>query len=1461
MTAIDKPVGHQFALNIRAAFKGNTFRDRQLLVDVVENNKEAPQFSKSLYYFLVFQFEKPGKTIGYLNATDESKEDYNRQITYEIQEQKYPILSLDKHSGRLRLNDTLRLDLKDINITVKVSDNGLPSKTAYALVKIKIVGLPELETFCTITKGKTSQICWQNPVHKLNYTYNIEIRNEKYHHRNTVSGGTEHCYNTPLRDSANDSYFYRVQSKFFSEISPYSQWRRAVHMRPDCDKFDQCLIRSPCAHGGTCVSKANNFTCHCTRGWRGETCENEDTCAHKVCLNNGTCKMTSHNEFKCKCPDGYVGEFCEFSNPCTSIPCQNGAACRIRSNATFQCDCSPGYSGEVCDSLDPCGLKPCKNGKCIAVTEKDFKCQCKSGYTGPLCDVFNFCSLHNPCHNNGTCIPTQKNSYKCKCPTKYRGRNCSYLDPCIAINCQNGGTCHISNITGKHCLCKPGFIGGECQRRDLCYLLKPCKNGGTCIMNDNDTYKCLCVNGSIGGQCQLWDPCISATCPSNKSTGCVRLSDIAYRCKCKAGYTGDLCDLDASGCQFSPCKNNGSCHLAFDTPAGYKCRCAGVYSGIHCDEWDPCMINSCYNGGTCLKLNGGSYTCSCPKGYVGKMCEIELACHKDICLNGGQCLVIYKQHVCVCLENFTGLYCQEEITCQNATCYNGGFCKNNGVCQCLPDFTGEHCETVNPCHSNPCLNGGTCRGTTDGGFNCTCMLSFEGNLCQKKLSVCVRLKPCNNRSVCTPTPSGGFICNCKPQFSGENCTEEVTCPEELQTDKSGKYNWPETTFNNTVDLPCSNDPADSQMTASRQCYFNTTLGKVVWLDMNTTLCLEIGREKASETLQGLQAIAEDPSALTADQVANLTEDLENIFTYSLEDVEMAATMTDVISNMLEVNATVLTSSNKRNKTSDRLRHLLEDYTAKAIVPKASIINISSSNINMMVRNISVLHGNLDSNQTYDYDPYFDQGTQAMPDNNMLKFRIPLSVLQPTDNVTKITNERVQLIAYNNAKFFMVENQAQLDYLDKQKVIYVKIKDRQLKNLTTPVSYMMSNVEPGKNNTCVFWNTLNSTWSTEGLTTKYIDPNITLCESTHLTSFSVLLNTSPGELSEIHQKILSYISYIGCIISIVGILLTIITYGLFGCLHGDHSGKILLNLCTSMLLLNSVFLVTSQVDSMKTEESAEALCFNLTILSHLFLLTTLAWMCVEAFNMYQLLVTVFSIYHSHFMLKRMFVAWGFPALIVAITLAVDLKNYKTPPEYCFLSHGNRTAFYAALLAPACIILSINSLVFAMVTKVIMKPKFKNKNQCNSPVTMVQVRGCFTVMVLLGVTWLFGPLAVNEIKLVFNYLFCILNSLQGFFIFVFRCLLNPEAKMAWIQLIKMGTLKKKKGPRKSVDSSSNGMYGGPLANRWSQKTMTIDIRESANLKRSVRSSNGSVIKNNPAKKYGSGDWEDKNGDAYQ
>ena len=48
----------------------------------------------------------------------------------------------------------------------------------------------------------------------------------------------------------------------------------------------------------------------------------------------------------------------------------------------------------------------------------------------------------------------------------------------------------------------------------------------------------------------------------------------------------------------------------------------------------------------------------------------------------------------------------------------------------------------------------------------------------------------------------------------------------------------------------------------------------------------------------------------------------------------------------------------------------------------------------------------------------------------------------------------------------------------------------------------------------------------------------------------------------------------------------------------------------------------------------------------------------------------------------------------------------------------------------------------------------------------------ILVLLGLTWLFGVLAINDAKVVFQYLFCIFNSLQGLLVFIFYCVLSKE-----------------------------------------------------------------------------------------
>jgi len=52
------------------------------------------------------------------------------------------------------------------------------------------------------------------------------------------------------------------------------------------------------------------------------------------------------------------------------------------------------------------------------------------------------------------------------------------------------------------------------------------------------------------------------------------------------------------------------------------------------------------------------------------------------------------------------------------------------------------------------------------------------------------------------------------------------------------------------------------------------------------------------------------------------------------------------------------------------------------------------------------------------------------------------------------------------------------------------------------------------------------------------------------------------------------------------------------------------------------------------------------------------------------------------------------------------------------------------------------------------------------------------VLLGLTWAFGLAFINEQMLVFAYIFTVLNSLQGTFIFVFHCILNEKVTYAML-----------------------------------------------------------------------------------
>ena len=109
------------------------------------------------------------------------------------------------------------------------------------------------------------------------------------------------------------------------------------------------------------------------------------------------------------------------------------------------------------------------------------------------------------------------------------------------------------------------------------------------------------------------------------------------------------------------------------------------------------------------------------------------------------------------------------------------------------------------------------------------------------------------------------------------------------------------------------------------------------------------------------------------------------------------------------------------------------------------------------------------------------------------------------------------------------------------------------------------------------------------------------------------------------------------------------------------------------------------------------------------------------------------------------------------------------------------FYFAVLFPVCLIIVGNFIILVLVMWVL-------KNSLNSKVKVANGRSDqiiatarigFACNALLGVTWVFAIFAVKDATIFFQWLFCIFNSLQGFFIFIFYTVRNQEVRKEWMR----------------------------------------------------------------------------------
>lgn len=816
------------------------------------------------------------------------------------------------------------------------------------------------------------------------------------------------------------------------------------------------------------------------------------------------------------------------------------------------------------------------------------------------------------------------------------------------------------------------------------------------------------------------------------------------------------------------CKN-GECQSINHQP-GYICHCKTGYYGFNCDKFDPCSLNPCENYGTCRNISSSVYECQCASGFSGNSCNIFNPCeiHPSPCQNNGKC-ESKQTHTYHCL--------------------------------CSSGYYGSKCQYYNPCVSSPCVKG-VCRNLSDTDFQCKCNPGYTGKLCETDFNEC-SLNPCENGGTCTDGVNS-YKCDCLSGYKGRRCQHIIRCPSEVLFNKKGKFEWKDTPHGKTAYLDCPYGTISSYnrtgYKAKRKCKLieNNT---VLWEIMETEKCREEGYKLAEDITGQLQELTGDPNNITAEKLANTAEKIHEVVKFAVKDKEIAENMLIVISNVMAVNQSVLDSGDQDGNNTGKLVQAIDRYLSEVD------LNEHGGTIALNTENIAIKASNIDerteiTRDMLTFSPYYKN-----PQQRNFRFRrsgkggtedTAASITLSSEAITLAQKQikdpiRLKFSAFRNDKFFHPKRNcpknscSTTEALFERNVIEASINDMIIYNLTEPIEYWIST----PNNLpvlCVYWNKQDREWSMEGLWSNQTD-NYTLCFSNHLTAFSILFDPDPDmNIPEVHQKALSLISYIGCGLSVFGLLLTILTYSLFRCLNRDHSGKILLNLCFSMLLMNLSFLANS-IPYFRKE-----LCTISAIFIHYFVLTTLSWMCVEAINIYQLLIHVFASAETRFMLKRFIFAWGIPFVIVAVTAGINLKHYDNPNEYCMLSPANPYVYYISLLGPSCLILFVNLIVFIMVSRVLFTPRMNSKpgaTKKKGTVTIAQIRGAFTVMVLLGITWVFGALAVKQLKLVFQYVFCIANSLQGLLIFIVRCLLYPEARCAWKQLITTGTLKRHRG----------------------------------------------------------------------
>ncbi|XP_069032120.1 adhesion G protein-coupled receptor B1-like isoform X2 [Embiotoca jacksoni] len=326
-------------------------------------------------------------------------------------------------------------------------------------------------------------------------------------------------------------------------------------------------------------------------------------------------------------------------------------------------------------------------------------------------------------------------------------------------------------------------------------------------------------------------------------------------------------------------------------------------------------------------------------------------------------------------------------------------------------------------------------------------------------------------------------------------------------------------------------------------------------------------------------------------------------------------------------------------------------------------------------------------------------------------------------------------------------------------------------LSTPVEIEFPHLHNGTvNETCLSWDesetsSLLGSWSARSCRAVPVHSFRTKCVCDSLSTFAILAHINFDSIMD--KALLPSVTLIvGCGVSSLTLLLLIIIYvSVWKYIRSERS-VILINFCLSIICSNALILVG------QTQARNKVVCTLVAALLHFFFLSSFCWVLTEAWQSY---MAVTGRLRNRIIRKRFLcLGWGLPALVVAVSVGfTKAKGYGTV-TYCWLSLEGGLLY--SFVGPAAAVVLVNMVIGILVF---------NKLVSKDGITDVKLKeragaslwSSCVVLPLLALTWMSAVLAITDRRsALFQILFAVFDSLEGFIIVMVHCILRREVQEA-------------------------------------------------------------------------------------